>query len=120
MTLQLKSGRTFTDKSDVIHDTGFFAVSQVFNRVGSIRLLCGIWKDSGSFTSYSTIGSPQPIITDLNVLIDGVNYISYFLIPVTISSPKAPLSVINDQFYSFLTTVKPSVPLINWDDWESA
>lgn len=119
--LKLKSGRTFIDNSNVEQDTGFIVryESPSISLTG-MTLKLALWKDQSTWKSaVANTAKVFPIMTLPDIFIGGLDFITYFLTPVTPSVvPISPLVFLSEQLYKYLAEVKPIVPLINWDDWE--
>lgn len=116
MALNLKSGRTYTDDSLVNHSNAYFAVDKAVFENGKILFTCKVWKDETTFLASLTNPAIQPVKEGMHVIIEGANFVTYFMTPN--ADGIVPLAFMNDVFYNFLTTEKPPIESLDYDDWE--
>jgi len=118
MSLQLKSGETFTDKSNVVHEEAFISNYAAEFTLGRIIYHSAIWKDSVSFLDSVQGGPSKPFQYLPDIVIGGADFVTYFLTPNVTVTNRSRMSINSDGFYAYLSAHPEAMPDVDLDDFD--
>lgn len=118
MPIRLKTTKSFTDEALVSHNTGFLGIYETRLGFKSATIVCGIWKNKTAFLDSVNGGTAKPIKAGIEISISGNDFDTYFGSSVSVPNSIVPANMIIKQGTQFLLEKKPSIPLIQPDDWE--